>query len=87
MGACLIRNAEHPRQQCIFPASGGNKNAPVIEELPISLECRVEEINQYNATLRIVAEIVNVSVDEKDRRCMAAASSAFREIFLYFITV
>ncbi len=65
MGACLIRNAEHPRQQCIFPASGGNKNAPVIEELPISLECKVEEINQYNATLRIVAEIVNVSVDEK----------------------
>ena len=65
MGACLIRNAEHPRQQCIFPASGGNKNAPAIEELPISLECRVEEINQYNATLRIVAEIVNVSVDEK----------------------
>ena len=62
-------------------------DAPVIEELPISLECRVEEINQYNATLRIVAEIVNVSVDEKDRRCMAAASSAFREIFLYFITV
>ena len=40
-------------------------DAPVIEELPISLECRVEEINQYNATLRIVAEIVNVSVDEK----------------------
>ena len=39
-------------------------DAPVIEELPISLECRVEEINQYNATLRIVAEIVNVSVDE-----------------------
>lgn len=40
-------------------------DAPVIEELPISLECKVEEINQYNATLRIVAEIVNVSVDEK----------------------
>lgn len=39
-------------------------DAPVIEELPISLECRVEEINQYDKTLRIVAEIVNVSVDE-----------------------
>lgn len=39
-------------------------DAPVIEELPISLECKVEEINQYNATLRIVAEIVNVSADE-----------------------
>ena len=36
----------------------------MIEDLPICLECRVEEINQYNATLRIVAEIVNVSADE-----------------------
>ena len=39
-------------------------DAPVIEELPITLECRVEEINQYDKTLRIVAEIVNVSADE-----------------------
>lgn len=39
-------------------------DAPVIQELPISLECKVEEIKQYNATLRIVAEIVNVNVDE-----------------------
>lgn len=41
-----------------------NVNAPVIEELPITLECRVEEINQYDQTLRIVAEIVNVIADE-----------------------
>ena len=40
-------------------------DAPVIEELPISLECRVEEINPYDKTLRIVAEIVNVSVEEE----------------------
>lgn len=39
-------------------------DAPVIEELPITLECKVEEINQYDKTLRIVAEIVNVSADE-----------------------
>lgn len=39
-------------------------NAPVIEELPVTLECRVEEINQYDKTLRIVAEIVNVIADE-----------------------
>ena len=39
-------------------------NAPVFEELPITLECRVEEINQYDKTLRIVAEIVNVVADE-----------------------
>ena len=40
-------------------------DAPVIEDLPIVLECKVEEINQYDKTLRIVAEIVNTSVDEK----------------------
>lgn len=40
-------------------------NAPIIDELPITMECKVEEINQYDQTLRIVAEIVNVSVDEK----------------------
>lgn len=42
-----------------------NVDAPVFEELPITLECRVEEINQYDKTLRIVAEIVNVVVDEE----------------------
>lgn len=40
-------------------------DAPVIDNLPICLECKVEEINQYDQTLRITAEIVNVSVDEK----------------------
>ena len=40
-------------------------DAPVIEDLPIVLECKVEEINQYDKTLRIVAEIVKTSVDEK----------------------
>lgn len=39
-------------------------DAPVIEELPITLECKVEEMNRYDKTLRIVAEIVNVSADE-----------------------
>ena len=39
-------------------------DAPVFEELPLTLECRVEEINQYDKTLRIVAEIVNVLADD-----------------------
>lgn len=41
-----------------------NVDAPVFDELPITLECRVEEINRYDKTLRIVAEIVNAVVDE-----------------------
>lgn len=39
-------------------------NAPYVEECPIVLECVVEEINQYDQTLRIVAEIKNVLVDD-----------------------
>ncbi|MDD7402795.1 MAG: flavin reductase [Butyribacter sp.] len=39
-------------------------DAPVIDEFPITLECKVEEINQYGETLRVVAEIVNVCADE-----------------------
>ena len=39
-------------------------NAPILEELPITMECRVESIEQHEATLRIVAEIVNTCVDE-----------------------
>ena len=38
-------------------------NAPLIEELPVALECRLKS---YDAeTGRMVGEIVNVSVDEK----------------------
>ena len=39
-------------------------DAPVIHELPITLECRLEEMNQYDQTYRVVAEIVNVLVDD-----------------------
>ena len=45
-------------------SKSANVDAPVFEELPITLECRVEEINQYDKTLRIVAEIVNTIVDD-----------------------
>ncbi len=41
-----------------------NVNAPVIDELPITLECRLEEMNQYDQTYRVVAEIVNVLADD-----------------------
>jgi flavin reductase (DIM6/NTAB) family NADH-FMN oxidoreductase RutF len=39
-------------------------DAPVIDELPITLECRLEKMNQYDQTYRVVAEIVNVLVDD-----------------------
>lgn len=39
-------------------------NAPIIEELPVALECKVVSISEeYNET-RVVGEIVNISADE-----------------------
>lgn len=37
-------------------------NAPVIEELPVSLECRLVKVNEDG---NIIGEIVNVSADER----------------------
>ena len=40
-------------------------DAPVIEEYPLTMECKVTEINGDEHGARIVGEIVNVLVDEK----------------------
>ena len=42
-----------------------NVDAPVIEEYPLTLECRVVEIQQQPYGLRVLGEIVNVMADEK----------------------
>ena len=42
-----------------------NVDAPVIEEYPLTLECRVAEIQQQPYGLRVLGEIVNVLADEK----------------------
>lgn len=40
-------------------------DAPVVEEFPITLECKVAELQHLNGEFRVVGEIVNVLVDEK----------------------
>ena len=42
-----------------------NINAPLLTDFGVSLECRVQKMSIENNTLYIVANIVNVSVDEK----------------------
>ena len=42
-----------------------NVDAPVIEEYPLTLECKVVEIQQQPYGLRVLGEIVNVLADEK----------------------
>ena len=42
-----------------------NVDAPVIEEYPLTLECKVVEIQQQPYGLRVLGEIVNVLAEEK----------------------
>ena len=39
-------------------------DAPVITEFPIALECKVAEIQDAGGIMRVVGDIVNVSIDE-----------------------
>ena len=40
-------------------------DAPIIEEYPITLECKVAELQHESYGLRVLGEIVNVVADEK----------------------
>lgn len=39
-------------------------DAPVVDEFPLTLECRVADIQQGDGGLRIIGEIINVLADE-----------------------
>ena len=41
-----------------------NVDAPIIEEFPLTMECRLEEIRECFGEMRVVGTIVNVSADE-----------------------
>ncbi len=41
-----------------------NVNAPVIDEFPLTMECKVIDIRQENGENRVVGEIVNTIVDD-----------------------
>lgn len=41
-----------------------NVNAPVIEEYPLTMECKVVSINEEQGEIRVVGEIVNTIADE-----------------------
>lgn len=40
-------------------------DAPIVEEFPVTLECRVAELQQGKHGFRVLGEIVNVLADEK----------------------
>lgn len=40
-------------------------DAPVVEEFPLTLECKVVQMGEEKSGFRVIGEIVNVLVDEK----------------------
>ena len=49
----------------LHAVKSANVDAPVIEEYPLTLECKVVEMQQQPYGLRVLGEIVNVLADEK----------------------
>ena len=49
----------------LTPASASVVNAPLIEESPVSIECRVKQIIPLGTHDMFIAEVVNVAVDEQ----------------------
>ena len=39
--------------------------APIIEESPVNIECKVKEIHELGTHHMFIAEVVNISVDNK----------------------
>ena len=63
LGVASGNSVEDKLGRCGFTATKSEKvNAPIINELPITLECRLRSIDE--SAPRIVGEIVNVSVDD-----------------------
>ena len=48
----------------LHPVPAAHVDAPLFEELPLTLECRAAEITDGPGGVRIVGEVVNMSADE-----------------------
>ena len=49
----------------LSPAEASAVKAPILEESPISLECKVKEIKRLGSHDMFIAEVVNVQADER----------------------
>ena len=49
----------------LTPAKSEKVNAPIVEESPLSIECRVKEIVKLGSHDMFIAEVLNVQADEK----------------------
>ena len=49
----------------LTPGKAGMVNAPIIEESPLCIECRVKEIIALGSHDMFIADVVNVLADDK----------------------
>ena len=65
VGITSGNKVENKLEKCGFTVSKSDKvNAPVIDQLPVSIECKVIDIQEEYGETRVVAEIVGLKADE-----------------------
>lgn len=66
VGIASGNKVENKLEKCGFTVTKSDKvNAPVIDQLPITIECKVIELQEEFDETRVVAEIVGLKADEE----------------------
>lgn len=53
------------RETGLTPVKGETVNAPIVEQSPLAIECKVVEIKELGSHNMIIAEVLNIQADEK----------------------
>ena len=65
VGIVSGNNVPDKLEKCGFTVTRSDKvNAPVIDQLPVTIECRVVDIQEEFGEVRVTAEIVGLKADE-----------------------
>lgn len=65
VGIVSGNNEENKLEKCGFTVTKSDKvNAPVIDQLPLTIECRVIDIQEEFNETRVVAEVIGLKADE-----------------------
>ncbi len=64
-GVCSGRDYDKFKEMKLTPGKATMVGAPVIEESPLCIECRVKEIMSLGSHDMFISEVVNVRADEK----------------------
>ena len=65
VGVASGNKVENKLEKCGFTVTRSDKvNAPLIDQLPVAIECRVIDIQEEFGETRVVAEVVGLKADE-----------------------